>query len=300
MEVLAFTCQVCGTSLPAAEVVSCPRCATPHHRDCWDYLGGCAVFACGGTAGGGFQLAAFPPTGLYGPLLDSLPFRQPTGTERVLAFSPHGDAIALAPDETAIEITPEVFHSLGFPTQLPQRTDIQMLLAVTGGVAVVLACLQSPGFFLACLPILAGTFGGLAQRADVARVWLVRTAGGELECQFARHAKGLSHPSPDTRHRLPRHPGPIIRRPCVPVAVRLNFHVRPPNPLAGIDAPYREFVLQMSTDEGDQIDLVSPFQSPREKEPRGEFLRRVAATRTLGRTVGRLLRVHYEEGLAKG
>jgi hypothetical protein len=39
------TCPVCGQGLEAA--ISCPGCGTPHHAECWDYLGGCAIFGCG-------------------------------------------------------------------------------------------------------------------------------------------------------------------------------------------------------------------------------------------------------------
>lgn len=38
-------CPVCATSL-AHDVVQCARCETPHHRECWEYAGRCAVFAC--------------------------------------------------------------------------------------------------------------------------------------------------------------------------------------------------------------------------------------------------------------
>ena len=38
-------CVVCRTELPPDPHL-CPRCETPHHRDCWDYNGGCAVFGC--------------------------------------------------------------------------------------------------------------------------------------------------------------------------------------------------------------------------------------------------------------
>jgi hypothetical protein len=39
-------CEICGE--PASEnVVYCPRCRTPHHRDCWEYFGACSVYACG-------------------------------------------------------------------------------------------------------------------------------------------------------------------------------------------------------------------------------------------------------------
>ena len=41
------TCPVCATAV-VEEVDVCSRCRTPHHKDCWDYLGGCAVFGCAG------------------------------------------------------------------------------------------------------------------------------------------------------------------------------------------------------------------------------------------------------------
>lgn len=42
---LAGICPVCTT--PAAEPVAvCPRCRVPHHQQCWDYLGRCAVYGC--------------------------------------------------------------------------------------------------------------------------------------------------------------------------------------------------------------------------------------------------------------
>ena len=40
-------CQVCGESL-TGELVYCASCETPHHRDCWQYFGGCSTYACGG------------------------------------------------------------------------------------------------------------------------------------------------------------------------------------------------------------------------------------------------------------
>ena len=38
-------CQVCGAEM-TSDVVKCASCATPHHRDCWRYVGGCSTFAC--------------------------------------------------------------------------------------------------------------------------------------------------------------------------------------------------------------------------------------------------------------
>jgi hypothetical protein len=39
-------CQVCGEEI-ASDLVFCQRCKTPHHRDCWLYVGRCSVFGCG-------------------------------------------------------------------------------------------------------------------------------------------------------------------------------------------------------------------------------------------------------------
>ncbi|NSW54779.1 MAG: hypothetical protein HPY44_02085 [Armatimonadetes bacterium] len=40
-------CPVCQTRIFQAEqIVSCPVCRATHHKDCWEYNGGCAVFGC--------------------------------------------------------------------------------------------------------------------------------------------------------------------------------------------------------------------------------------------------------------
>lgn len=38
-------CPVCATGFEG-RIRRCERCSTPHHGDCWDYAGGCAVFGC--------------------------------------------------------------------------------------------------------------------------------------------------------------------------------------------------------------------------------------------------------------
>lgn len=40
------SCQVCGFDIVAASACYCSQCETPHHRDCWTYNEGCAMFAC--------------------------------------------------------------------------------------------------------------------------------------------------------------------------------------------------------------------------------------------------------------
>lgn len=39
-------CQVCGEGL-GGKIVHCASCRTPHHLDCWQYVGHCSVYACG-------------------------------------------------------------------------------------------------------------------------------------------------------------------------------------------------------------------------------------------------------------
>lgn len=43
------TCVVCRTPLPDDPHL-CPRCETPHHLDCWEYTGGCAIYGCANRA----------------------------------------------------------------------------------------------------------------------------------------------------------------------------------------------------------------------------------------------------------
>src|SRR5258708_2721766 len=41
-------CQVCGTNLELPAPVVCELCETPHHEDCWRYLGCCSRYGCNG------------------------------------------------------------------------------------------------------------------------------------------------------------------------------------------------------------------------------------------------------------
>ncbi len=38
-------CPVCGNAVADAPF-PCTSCRTPHHRECWSYFGGCAIFGC--------------------------------------------------------------------------------------------------------------------------------------------------------------------------------------------------------------------------------------------------------------
>jgi hypothetical protein len=41
------TCGICQTPIGAGEPACiCPACRSPYHRECWDEIGGCAVYGC--------------------------------------------------------------------------------------------------------------------------------------------------------------------------------------------------------------------------------------------------------------
>ncbi len=40
-------CKVCGEAIVTPGVV-CATCRTPHHRDCWEFVGTCSIYGCNG------------------------------------------------------------------------------------------------------------------------------------------------------------------------------------------------------------------------------------------------------------
>ena len=44
-------CKVCGEPIDESEIVVCSSCNTPHHRDCWEYVGSCSIYGCDGKVG---------------------------------------------------------------------------------------------------------------------------------------------------------------------------------------------------------------------------------------------------------
>ena len=44
-------CKVCGEPITAGAVIVCASCNTPHHRDCWEYVGACSIYGCNGKVG---------------------------------------------------------------------------------------------------------------------------------------------------------------------------------------------------------------------------------------------------------
>ncbi len=41
-------CKVCGETVGPEPRMTCTRCKAPHHRDCWEFIGGCSIFGCNG------------------------------------------------------------------------------------------------------------------------------------------------------------------------------------------------------------------------------------------------------------
>lgn len=44
-------CKVCGDPIATGAVIICAACNTPHHRDCWEYVGACSIYGCNGKVG---------------------------------------------------------------------------------------------------------------------------------------------------------------------------------------------------------------------------------------------------------
>jgi hypothetical protein len=44
-------CKVCLEPITAGAVIVCAACNTPHHRDCWEYVGACSIYGCNGKVG---------------------------------------------------------------------------------------------------------------------------------------------------------------------------------------------------------------------------------------------------------
>lgn len=41
-------CKVCGEAVEGPPRAICNTCKAPHHKDCWEFVGGCSIFGCNG------------------------------------------------------------------------------------------------------------------------------------------------------------------------------------------------------------------------------------------------------------
>jgi len=44
-------CKVCGEAADAGAIIVCASCGAPHHRECWEFVGWCSIYGCGGKVG---------------------------------------------------------------------------------------------------------------------------------------------------------------------------------------------------------------------------------------------------------
>jgi hypothetical protein len=44
-------CKVCAEAIDQGPVIFCASCRTPHHRECWEYIGACSIYGCGSKVG---------------------------------------------------------------------------------------------------------------------------------------------------------------------------------------------------------------------------------------------------------
>jgi hypothetical protein len=44
-------CKVCGEPLVDEPAIVCETCGAPHHHDCWEFVGWCSIYGCGGKVG---------------------------------------------------------------------------------------------------------------------------------------------------------------------------------------------------------------------------------------------------------
>lgn len=44
-------CKVCGEAVAEGPAIVCEKCGAPHHRDCWEFVGWCSIYGCGGKVG---------------------------------------------------------------------------------------------------------------------------------------------------------------------------------------------------------------------------------------------------------
>jgi len=47
----AAICKVCLEPIGDGPTIVCAVCNTPHHRDCWDYIGACSIYGCNSKVG---------------------------------------------------------------------------------------------------------------------------------------------------------------------------------------------------------------------------------------------------------
>ncbi len=84
-----ITCNVCGKGIEDGSV-TCTKCSTPNHKECFEYNGRCGVYACGHNeyekGGKIYVLKVSEQTGLVAVVNDALPASQMKPLERFVMY----------------------------------------------------------------------------------------------------------------------------------------------------------------------------------------------------------------------
>ena len=60
-------CPICQSVISPVEApINCPSCHQPHHRECWDEIGGCSSYGCEAAPAAPKPQTAAPPTSAWG------------------------------------------------------------------------------------------------------------------------------------------------------------------------------------------------------------------------------------------
>lgn len=326
------TCQICGTAIEDSNPVRCQQCETPHHLDCWEFLGGCSTYACQGMAvlpvpvapvkkppalPGRVQsshscydlvpvapVKKFPALPVEAPVAETLreylpldPWR--VSEDQIRYYSTDGRKINLKTGETAWEIPTSWVPGLSY--------DMTSWGLLMGGIVFMAALgtnsiLATQAFILGVMM----TVGGLVRRYLQGRhgvAWFVRLPDATHELSSAPEAKGDSFASRKTL-KLPRIYGSIV----------LGSVEDPPGIGLFPSGSRRYFLLVISLclgrppaspksrDGRPRYDfrrgMIPPILLPEQGASRESFLQNLQQARRLGREFASFLGVRYEERFA--
>jgi len=297
-------CRVCGTEL-VGELVSCERCQTPHHKDCWEYWGRCATYGCASPEPRPEPrpaIAEEPMSLEVRSVADRpryLPRRPLVEAHRTLLWSRDGAHVRLAPEEVALQLPPEL--ALELPLSIHQGWERRASALFTAGFAtatLLLSLFVSTGeiprvglaaAFCAFLLVIARLRIRRAVRT-ANRMWLVSSTRAELALEALLPGWLGWRDAVRVRLRLilPGTGGECLR--ATGVALRPAFGSGEEREVV------KAYRLQLSCAlPGGGIELVAPVAVPAKGEPRGDFLRELSRVRGLGMQIAALFHVPYAE-----
>ena len=168
-------CQVCGTPVELPAPVTCELCETPHHEDCWRYLGSCSTYACLGL-----KIAPVEQvTAVSRPIPDLDVFGSKPATWRarpgVIQWNTYAPEPSLTEGATALRISyaqlpghRELNGLLPIGPRPFERDEAYLAIACAGLLGLLVVAGASPVVALAL-----GVPATLAARARRAPMWLV-------------------------------------------------------------------------------------------------------------------------------